>query len=53
MSLARIERIARTGDLGEQAALFRDVEGLAREHGLGAVIDGWEPDMEMLRREPQ
>ena len=47
--LARIERIARTGDLGEQAELFRDAERLARAHGLGAVIDGWKPDVAMLR----
>lgn len=50
--LARIERIARTGDLGEQAALFRDVERLARAQGLGAVIDGWEPDLATLRGKP-
>lgn len=53
LSLARLERIARTGDLAAQAALFRDAESLARAHGLGAVIDGWEPDVEMLRGDPQ
>jgi predicted nucleotidyltransferase len=47
--LARLERIARTGDADEQRALFRDVESLARERGLGAVIDGWEPDVAWLR----
>ena len=47
----RLERIARTGDLGEQAALFRNAEALARERGLGAVIDGWEPDVGRLRGE--
>jgi predicted nucleotidyltransferase len=47
--LDRLERIARTGDAGEQRALFRDVEALAREHGLAAVIDGWEPDVAWLR----
>jgi hypothetical protein len=47
--LAGVERIARTGDLAEQAAQFRDAEALAREHGLGHVIDGWEPDLERLR----
>ena len=47
--LPRLERIARTGDLAEQQALFRDAESLAREHGLGAVIDSWEPDVSWLR----
>ena len=49
--LPRLERIARTGDLGEQQALFRDAEALARSNGLGAVIDGWEPDVAWLRGE--
>jgi hypothetical protein len=47
--LARIERIARTGDVAEQQLLFRDTEALARAHGLGAVIDSWEPDVQWLR----
>jgi predicted nucleotidyltransferase len=47
--IERLERIARTGDADEQRALFRDAEGLAREHGLGAVVDGWEPDVAWLR----
>lgn len=47
--LPRLERIARTGDLGEQQALFRTAEALAREHGHGRVIDGWEPDVAWLR----
>jgi hypothetical protein len=47
--LARLERIGRTGDPGEQRAQFRDAEALARERGLGAVIDGWEPDVGWLR----
>ena len=49
--LPRLERIARTGDLAEQQALFRDAEALARSNGLGAVIDGWEPDVAWLRGE--
>jgi hypothetical protein len=49
LQLGRLERIARTGDLVEQAALFRDAEALARAKGLGAVIDGWEPDVALLR----
>jgi hypothetical protein len=47
--LERLERIARTGDVAEQRALFRDAETLARENDLGAVIDGWEPDVTWLR----
>jgi predicted nucleotidyltransferase len=49
LQLERIERIARTGDLAEQAAQFRDAEALARSKDLGAVIDGWEPDVPLLR----
>ena len=49
--LPRLERIARTGDLAEQQALFRDAESIARAHGLAAVIDGWEPDVALLRGE--
>jgi hypothetical protein len=45
----RLEKIARTGDLGEQQAQFRAAEALAREHGLGEVIEGWEPDVARLR----
>jgi hypothetical protein len=51
VDLARLERIARTGDLVEQQALFRDTEALARERGHGATIDGWEPDVARLRGE--
>jgi hypothetical protein len=49
LDLPRVERIARTGDLAEQQALFRSTESLAREHGHGATIDGWEPDVAWLR----
>ena len=49
VDLARLERIARTGDLAEQQALFRETEALARERGHGATIDGWEPDVDWLR----
>jgi hypothetical protein len=44
-----LERIARSGDIDEQRALFRDAEALAREHGHGGVIDGWEPDVGWFR----
>ena len=49
VDLPRLERIARSGDLGEQQALFRDTEELARQHWHGATIDGWEPDVGWLR----
>jgi hypothetical protein len=49
VDLARLERIARTGALADQQALFRETELLAREHGHGATIDGWEPDVAWLR----
>lgn len=47
--LPRLHRILSTGDLAEQQRLFRDVETLARAHGHGGVIDGWEPDVAWLR----
>jgi predicted nucleotidyltransferase len=47
--LPRLELIGRTGDLAAQKALFRDVEAFARECGLGATIDAWEPDGPRLR----
>jgi len=46
---ALVERIARTGELTAQQELFRDVERIARDAGLGAVVDGWEPDVPLLR----
>ncbi|HET7568487.1 MAG TPA: nucleotidyltransferase domain-containing protein [Gaiellaceae bacterium] len=49
--LGRLERIARTGAVEEQRALFLEVEALARGHGHGATIDGWEPDVAFLRGE--
>ena len=47
--LNRVRTIVASGDLATQQELFRDVETLAREHGLGEVIDGWEPDVAWLR----
>lgn len=49
LDLGRLERIARTGDLDNQQALFRETERLARELGHGTTIDGWEPDVAFLR----
>jgi hypothetical protein len=45
----RLQRIVGPGDLGEQQALFRDVELLARAAGHGGVIESWEPDVAWLR----
>jgi hypothetical protein len=47
--LPRLEAIVSTGALREQQTLFRDVEALARKHGLGEVVDSWEPDVARLR----
>jgi predicted nucleotidyltransferase len=49
LQLALVERIARTGDVAAQQELFRDVERIARDAGLGAAVDGWEPDVAFLR----
>jgi len=49
IDLGLLERIARTGALDDQQALFRETEALARRHGHGATIDGWEPDVAWLR----
>ena len=45
------ERLAAigSGDIAGQQRTFRDVEVLARMHGHGDVIDGWEPDVAWLR----
>ena len=49
IDFTRLERIARTGGLGEQQGLFRETEALARSLAHGATIDGWEPDIAFLR----
>jgi hypothetical protein len=49
LDLERLERIARTGVLEGQRALFRETEVLARALGHAATIDGWEPDVAFLR----
>lgn len=52
VDLARVKHVATTGDITAQQALFRDVERIARDAGLGAVLDGWEPDLAFLRGTP-
>jgi hypothetical protein len=49
--LPRLQAIAATSGAREQQSLFRDVEHLARDHGFGAIVDGWEPDLAWLRGE--
>jgi predicted nucleotidyltransferase len=46
-----LPRLARVldGAIEDQHALFRDLERVAREHGLADVIDGWQPDVAWLR----
>ena len=51
VDLERLRRIATTGDIAAQQSLFREAERLARDAGLTAVIDGWEPDVTWLRGE--
>ena len=36
---------------GDQHELFRRVEAHVRAHGLGAVVDSWEPDVPFMRGE--
>jgi hypothetical protein len=47
--LPRLRAIQATGDVAAQSALFRDVEGLARQAAHGDTIDSWEPDVPWLR----
>ena len=49
VDLELLRRIGASGEIGAQQQLFRSTERLAREAGLGAVVDGWEPDLEWLR----
>jgi hypothetical protein len=50
--LPRLQRILGPGELVAQQRLFVDVERLARERGLGHVVDGWQPDLAWLRGAP-
>lgn len=47
--LELVEGIARDADPSVQRRAFRAVEAAARTVGLGAVVDGWEPDVLWLR----
>jgi hypothetical protein len=47
--LDRLERLASAGTVADQAAMFRDVEVLARDRGHGDEVDSWEPDVAWFR----
>jgi hypothetical protein len=47
--LPRLGLVVSRGDIATQQVLFRLMEHLARSRGLGAVVDGWEPDLARLR----
>ncbi len=49
--IPRLQRIVSSGDLAEQQSLFRDSEELARDRGLGEIIDDWAPNVPWLRGE--
>ena len=49
VDLMLLQRIATTGGIAAQQELFRWSESLAREAGLDAVVDSWEPDLAWLR----
>jgi hypothetical protein len=49
--LERLDRLP--GSAAEQHAMFLDLERVARDRGLGEVIDGWEPDVAWLRGEAE
>jgi len=41
--------VSATGDLTPEQALFRDVERLARDRGLGEPFEDWEPELARMR----
>jgi hypothetical protein len=47
--LPRLQEITAGGAIDAQQSLFRDAERLARERGLAAAVDAWEPDVAWLR----
>jgi hypothetical protein len=47
--LDQLDRIARTGSVGDQQSLFRDVEKLARASNHAKTIEGWAADLAFLR----
>src|SRR3712207_8253318 len=49
--LELVERLASDLTAETQRSVFREIERYARGSGLGAVVDGWEPDVTWLRGE--
>jgi hypothetical protein len=44
-----LRHIGTTADVAAQQRLFRETEQIARDAGLAAVVDSWEPDVAWLR----
>lgn len=49
MLLEAADRISGTGDVPTQRRLFARVEAAARHAGLGAVLDAWGEDLDLMR----
>ncbi|EGX55922.1 hypothetical protein SZN_30452 [Streptomyces zinciresistens K42] len=49
MLLDSADRIAATGDVSTQRALFAQVEAAARRAGHNAVLDAWGEDLDLMR----
>lgn len=49
MLLEAADRISGTGDAPRQRQLFAHVEAAARQAGLGAVLDAWGEDLDLMR----
>lgn len=47
--LQHLHAVTSTADIAIQQRLFRQIEQLAREHDLGRMFDGWNPDLPKLR----
>ncbi|MFF7445453.1 MULTISPECIES: hypothetical protein [unclassified Streptomyces] len=50
--LRAVDDICRTGDVPAQRSLFARVEAAARQAGLGAVLDDWGADLDLMRPGP-
>lgn len=48
--LGRLDRVLATGDVRAQRLLFQDATRIARARGLGAVIDEWGDDLDIVNR---
>ncbi|MET7429776.1 MULTISPECIES: hypothetical protein [Streptomyces] len=47
--LRAVDHISATGDVSRQRHLFTLVEAVAREAGLGEVLDAWGEDLDLMR----